>query len=387
MPVRVAGCSPREIPASLLYDMNRIAFSLAVVGLLSSRVALAQSTAVGDSVPRYSRVTSVRELSGGRVVVADAGLSRVDLLSPELRFIRAAATSGEGPLEYRSSDWLLGGASDSTIVVDDIGGSLLVLDASARAIGKRLIRRVASGTRTLVTEVRGGDAAGRLYFTGIRPNATPGAPRDSVPLLRWTPTTDVVDTLTWLRVPVPGLRRSEANPDSMIHVPADPWEWRDAWSVAPDGRVAVVRGDDYHLEWFDGAARVASGRALEVARVPVSPDDVQRLRDTKFTISTPQGPRTISAATGAQLSSVKPFIAEGAPPRVDPEGRVWVERSRASSDVLVTYDLFDAGGEPVLTVQLADRAHVVGFGDDAAYVTKPLADGGHVIAKGRRIRR
>ena len=160
-----------------------------------------------------------------------------------------------------------------------------------------------------------------------------------------------------------------------------------AWSVAPDGRVAVVRGDDYHLEWVDGAARVASGRALEVARVPVSPDDVQRLRDTKFTISTPQGPRTISAATGAQLSSVKPFIAEGAPPRVDPEGRVWVERSRASSDVLVTYDLFDAGGEPVLTVQLADRAHVVGFGDDAAYVTKPLADGGHVIAKGRRIRR
>jgi hypothetical protein len=366
--------------------MNRIAFSLACMGSLAS-IARAQSSVAPDSVPRYSRVTSVRELSGGRVVVADAGLSRVDILSPALRFVAAAARPGEGPLEYQSSDWLVAAATDSTLVVDDMGASLLVLDASARAVGKRPIRRVTSGTRTLMAEVRGSDAAGRLYFTGQRPNATPGASRDSVPLLRWAPTTDVVDTVTWIRVPVPGLRRSETQPDSMIHVPADPWEWRDAWSVAPDGRVAVVRGHDYHLEWFDGAVKVASGRALPVPRVPVSADDVQRLRDTKFTISTPQGPRTISAATGAQLSSVMPFVADGAPPRVDPEGRVWVERSRASTDVRVTYDVFGATGEPVFTVQLADRAHVIGFGEDATYVTKPVADGRHIVAKGQRIRR
>lgn len=368
------------------HDMNRVTLSLLVVGLLSS-VAPAQSTPARESVPRYSRVTSVRELPGGRVVVADAGLSRVDVLSPELRFIGAAARSGEGPLEFQSSDWLVAAGGDSTLIVDDVGANLLVLDASLRAVGKRPLRRVTSGTRTLLAEVRGSDALGRLYFTGIRPNITPGAPRDSVPLLRWAPTTDLIDTLTWIRVPVPGLRRSEVNPDSMIQVPADPWEWRDAWSVAPDGRVAVVRGDDYHLEWFANNRKVASGRAVWVSRVPVSAEDVQKLRDTKFTISTPQGPRTISAASGAQLSTVKPFVAEGAPPRVDPDGRVWVERSRASGDAVATYDVFDATGEAVLTVQLADRAHVVGFGGDATYVTKPVADGRHEVAKGRRLRR
>lgn len=367
--------------------MNRIALVAVAVGSLLLRDADAQPFQARDSVPQYSRVTSVREISGGRVLVSDAGLSRVDLLSPEMRFLGAAAKKGDGTLDYQSSDMLLAVAGDSTWIVDDVGASLLLLDPSMRAISKRPHRREVSGTRTLMTEVRGIDAAGHLYFTGLRPNLVPRAPRDSVPLLRWAPTADVIDTLTWIRIPVFGMRPSEVKPDSMINVAADPWEWRDVWSVAPDGRVAVVRGDDYHLEWFAGPVKVASGRAVPAPRVPVSAEDVQQLRDTKFSISTPEGPRTVSAASGAQLSSAKPFVASGAPPRVDSDGRVWVERSRASHDDLVTYDVFGATADPVLTVQLANRARVVGFGNEATYVTKPVASGRHVVQKGQRIRR
>jgi hypothetical protein len=332
-------------------------------------------------------VTSVRELPGGRVLVADAGLSRVDVLSPELRFLAAAARPGEGAREFQSSDFLLAAGGDSTLVVDDIGGSLLALDAAAQPVGKRTYRRPTSGTRTLLAEVRARDAAGRLYFTGFRPNATPTAPRDSAPLLRWTPTSDALDTLTWIRIPVQGLRRSEARPDSMINVRPDPFEWRDVWTVAPDGRVAVVRGDDYHLEWYDGARRVASGSAVPAARVPVTPEDVQRLRDEKFTINTPDGPREISAATGARYSTVKPFVADDAPPRVDPQGRVWVERTRAAGTDVVTYDVFGASGAAVLTVQLAQGARVTGFGREDVYVTKPAGGSRHQLAKGRWPRR
>lgn|GEM_PF-3738368 len=169
--------------------------------------------------------------------------------------------------------------------------------------------------------------AGRLYCTGFRSNANPTAPRDSAPLLRWTPATDAIDTLTWVRIPVQGMRRSEANPDSMINVRPDPFEWRDVWSVAPNGRVVVVRGDDYHVEWYDGY--------------------------------------------------------DGAPPRVDQQGRVWIERSRTSGTDLVTYDLFDNTGSAVLTVQLAIGARAVGFGAGAVYVTKPVENGRYEVTKGR----
>ncbi|MDQ8164807.1 MAG: hypothetical protein P3A28_03495 [Gemmatimonadota bacterium] len=112
------------------------------------------------------------------------------------------ARQGDGPLAFKSSDLPLAAGGDSTFVVDDIGAGLLLLNPSVDAVGRRALPRLTSGTRTLITEVRGGDVAGRFYCPGFRPNANPTAPRDSAPLLRWTPATDAIDTLTWVRIPV-----------------------------------------------------------------------------------------------------------------------------------------------------------------------------------------
>jgi hypothetical protein len=161
----------------------------------------------------------------------------------------------------------------------------------------------------------------------------------------------------------------------MINARPDPFEWRDVWAVASDGRVAVVRGDDYHVDWFDGQNRVASGPAVAALRVPVTPEDVQRLRDARLTISTPEGPREISAATGARYSTVKPFVADGARPHMEASGRLWVERTRAADADVVTYDVFGPTGTAVLTVRLANSARVVGFGREVVYVTRPAAGG------------
>lgn len=90
---------------------------------------------------------------------------------------------------------------------------------------------------------------------------------------------------------------------------------------------ATARGDDYHVEWYDGY--------------------------------------------------------DGAPPRVDQQGRVWIERSRTSGTDLVTYDLFDNTGNAVLTVPLANGARTVGFGAGAVYVTKPVENGRYEVTKGR----
>lgn len=338
---------------------------------------------MSDSIRPYSRITAVRELPSGSVIVSDAGQSRVELLSPSLQSAVPVASRGEGPTQFRSADFLLAAPGNATQVVDFEGVALLEIDPSGAPVAKTPVRKLTSGTRTLSPEIGARDNAGRYYFTGLRPNATPGAARDSSPLLRWTPSSDVIDTLTWIRIPVVGLRRSATDTTAMLNARPDPFEWRDTWTVAPSGRLSVVRGDDYHVDLYDDARLVVSGPRVEAPRVPVSAADAARLRADSISITTPTGTRTISNATGAQLSTHKAFVVTDAPPRVDRDGRLWVERSRASGTDLVTYDVFDASAKPVLTVALRNNARTVGFGDGTVYVTHPNERGRYKISRGQ----
>lgn len=285
-------------------------------------------------------------------------------------------------MEFRSADLLLAAPGNATQLVDFESVALLEIDSSGTPVRKFPVRKLTSGTRTLSPEIGARDDAGRYYFPGLRPNATPGAPRDSAPLLRWTPSTDAIDTLTWIRIPVAGLRRSASDTSAMRNARPDPFEWRDTWTVAPTGRVAVVRGDDYHVEFYENARLAVRGPRVPAARVLVSDADAARLRADSISITTPTGTRTVSNATGALLSTHKPFVVTDAPPRVDRDGRLWVERSRATGTDLVTYDLFDASAKRVLTVALRHHARAVGFGDGTVYVTQPTESGRYTLSRG-----
>ncbi len=363
------------------------AVALAAAPSTPTAVAGAQqarsSAVMSDSIRPYSRVTAVRELPSGSVIVSDAGQSRVELLSPSLQRMVPVTSRGEGPTEFRSADFLLAAPGNATQVVDFEGVALLEIDPSGAAVRKFPVRKLTSGTRTLSPEIGARDNAGRYYFTGIRPNATPGAARDSAPLLRWTPTADAIDTLTWIRIPVAGLRRSAADSSAMLNARPDPFEWRDMWTVAPNGRLAVVRGDDYHIDLYEDARRVVSGPRVQAPRELVSAADAARLHADSISITTPTGTRTVSNATGALLSTHKAYVVTDAPPRVDRDGRIWVERSRASGTDLVTYDVFDATANPVLTVALRNNARTVGFGEGTVYVTHPNESGRYKISRGQ----
>ncbi len=359
-----------------------IAIATVAPGITANAQQARSRAVMSDSIRPYSRVTAVRELPSGRVIVSDAGQSRVELLSPSLHRAVPVTARGEGPTEFRSADFLLAAPGNATQLVDFESAALLEIDSSGTPVRKFPVRKLTSGTRTLSPEIRARDDAGRYYFSGLRPNATPGAPRDSAPLLRWTPSTDAIDTLTWIRIPVAGLRRSASDTSALLNARPDPFEWRDTWTVAPTGRVAVVRGDDYHVEFYENARLVVSGPRVPAARVLVSDVDAARLRADSISIATPTGTRTVSNATGALLSTHKPFVVTDVPPRVDRDGRLWVERSRATGTDLVTYDLFDASAKPVLTVALRNHARTVGFGDGTVYVTQPTESGRYKLSRG-----
>ena len=50
-------------------------------------------------------------------------------------------------------------------------------------------------------------------------------------------------------------------------IPANPLSGRDEWAVFADGRVAVVRHDDYRVEFVESAGERFSGPSLWVQRL------------------------------------------------------------------------------------------------------------------------
>src|SRR6185436_11049231 len=128
------------------------------------------------------------------------------------------------------------------------------------------------------------------------------------------------DTITWLRIPTTIIEPpSSAGGAPTIRIPTA-LAWRDAWAVDREGRVAIARGDDYRVEWFDGGRRVAVA-SVSATRIPLTAADRRAVAAQSVSVS-------ITAAVGqpriipdtASLSAFKPFfVQDGA--RVDAQGQ------------------------------------------------------------------
>jgi hypothetical protein len=336
---------------------------------LALLTSAAGAQAPADTALRFNRISGIRELRDGRVLVADVGQSKVWVLSRDLRTGTQVGRTGKGPGAYQSADGLF--AFGDTTLIYSFDGANAVQILPDLTIGRAdSIAPLSPVPPAFPPEARAIDATGAIYYAGLRPNRAAAGTRDSVPLLRRTITGTRADTVAWLRIPVSGMRRAK-NADSLIRSRPDPFEWRDAFTVDASGRVAIIRGDDYRVEYLE-AGRVTRGAGEPGARIAVTEADIQRLRDASFTVTTPQGPRTITSEPDHAITPVKPFFPDETRPLVDPNGRLWVERSAAAADTMSHYDVFDRAGKTAFNVTLKDKARVVGFGAGSVYLTKPV---------------
>jgi hypothetical protein len=159
---------------------------------------------------------------------------------------------------------------------------------------------------------------------------------------------------------------------------------QDDWAVAHDGRVALVRSADYHVEWIAPDGRSVEGSANRYRPVSIGQAEkeewVEQLAATGLSISVniEDGRRSMSfgrgsGGTGAgvdefQWPKAMPAFRAGGT-RVTPEGRLWVERYTKAGGEPV-FDVFDANAQLVERVILPVGARVVGFGRDAVYVIR-----------------
>jgi hypothetical protein len=112
---------------------------------------------------------------------------------------------------------------------------------------------------------------------------TPPTPPDSAALVRFDLAERKLDTLTFFKIPKVNMQVSQdANGGMRITSMMNPLPVVDEWAVLSDGSVAVVRGQDYHLDVFDANGK-RSGEKIPYEWQRMTDDDKTRFLDSART--------------------------------------------------------------------------------------------------------
>jgi hypothetical protein len=195
-----------------------------------------------------------------------------------------------------------------------------------------------------------------------------------------------VDTLARVRRPTEPARK--------FGLPYVAFDAQDIWQATSEGRIAVVRSKDYHVEWLEPGGRVTRGPAVVFTVVPVTERDKLDYMRT-FLENTSMGGRGSGSTNPTGLSPVpdemlapdkvkemaaqNPFAKTKPPfteltPRVGPDQTLWVERSLPLGAPR-QFDVFDSTGRPVLRVTLPAGRRLILVGLAGVYLAAVNADG------------
>jgi hypothetical protein len=360
------------------------------------------------TVEPLGALLGVIELSNGKVLVNDAGRRRLMMFDTTLTgYSTIADTAGAATHYGAGAAPLIPYLGDSALFVDAGAQSLLIIDPSGKIVRVAAAPN-ASDIRFIATSRTGVDLHGRLIYRSAFPPVPPPAKRqvgttvthspDSAPLIRADFETRTVDTIALLRMPVVQELHTTVRDDGTTTYKSVrlPVTSIDDWTTLGDGTVAIVRAQDYHIDWIgsDGAKTstsrmpfawlritdevkqhmadsvrdVEQGRLVELRKLsPPAPSGTSRIGGS---ISLSDGSRTFTPTSADAVSASLDKIPDYYPPiragavKADVEGNVWILPATAarSTGGGLTYDLVNRQGQLFERVQLPPDRSIAGFG-------------------------
>jgi hypothetical protein len=383
-----------------------------------------------SSKPEFAMVAAVRQLAGGRLLVNDVNNRQLTILDPGLgnAFLLADSTSGLANSYGVRAGGLIPYVGDSTLFVDPVGLSMFVIDPGGKIVRVASVPRSqdAPSLANNLVGTPGVDAAGRLVYRSFGLRVTQqggkggGGPvvpdfPDSTAIVRVDLATRKVDTAAYFKIPKTKMNIVQTDKGMTMTSELNPMPIVDDWAVLSNGSIAIVRGQDYHVDilkadgtlasaakipfdWqrlsdedkvavidsakaaleraraaapADGNAIVAGGRAggpgaapggmvVMSFRTDVSGGDGGGVGTKIASMGGGMQPSFISAS---ELPDYRPAFSQGAA-RADEDGNVWVRTSatRAGAVAGVIYDVINGQGALVDRVQLPAGRTIAGFG-------------------------
>jgi hypothetical protein len=377
-----------------VFSLNSSAYIVASVVILAAHSATGKAqSAVGNAQERsvtlsaaewsaaegLSVIRGIGALADGRVLIADQRERLVYIASRD-GSLSTFGSTGEGPGEYRSVFTITRAAGDTLLVYDAINRRMLRVapDGKQGADINLPIELLRAGG---LAPVAGRDANGRLYWDGDAMGELNGMPkRAAVHRVRaWVPGETTVTIVAPLR------DHADARHAQRFH----PLSARDAYVVAPDGRVGVLSATDYRLRWYRANSLVSEGPALSYTPVPVTQREREafRLKQSQQPASGMRGPPGQSAEERRVVSpqireafpdelfpaTLPPFDAESV--RRAPNGDVWATRSASAGTRAWSVDIIREDGQRRAVLRLPEGRRLVAVEREGIYLARVDEDG------------
>ncbi|MBK6495412.1 MAG: hypothetical protein KA745_06780 [Gemmatimonadales bacterium] len=288
------------------------------------------------SAQSFTTVTGVRELSSGSVLVADFSEPMVHLLAPGGQSAKQIGRKGSGPREYLTPLRLIALPNDSTLLIDRDADRYLIIAPNGDIVATTPFPEQ---MRLAGQYIRGADQGGRLYFQMRYIAPEPTAP-STTGILRWDRRSVRFDSLGFVKMPsatpIGGKLANGASYQGMRIMPYTP---ADAWTVAPDGRIAMIRVAPYRVDWLATGRPPVVGGAIPYSPVPVT--------DADRKANEPKGPPFTLV-----YAEVKPPFSNDAVV-LDDRARLWIGRSFTRGAKTRDWDVVDSQGKLLKTINLA----------------------------------
>lgn len=412
--------------------------ALAIVACLAMKAPLAQQLppirsigAVAHVSPAglLGSVSAVRPLPNGRLIVHDLTWRQLLLLDSNLTKVRVLAdsTAATGRVYGGQFAALIAYRGDSSLFIEPQSMSMTVLDTAGEIARVMGIPRPSDGIFLMGGPLGtpGFDGSGQLIYRGIGPISIPPFPTDastpnylpiiadSAPVYRVNVSTRQRDTVAWVRVPtyLASRTRDATGVPRALRVVANPIPVVDVWAVMPDGRIAIVRGSDFHIDWINAEGMLVSTPRLPYLWERLNDEDKQRIADSAkvaadargaamqraFQMNPTEPPPLIdalmrplgsviarnSSGPGArsiaeyvpsqfvsppitQLPDYRPAFEAGAA-LASPDGTLWIRTTAASTQGAIYY-VIDNNGGLIDRVRVPYGRLITGFGKDVAYM-------------------
>lgn len=332
-----------------------------------------------DSVAHeFTRVSSVRELGDGRLLVVDSRDRALYVASPSSGEVEQLGRTGRGPEEYERPTRLIALSGDSTLLLDPGTRRWLLL------VGPRIVGTLSPSDSVVEragTSVFGADRFGDVVSTSLidREVVEGDRQRDRVAVRRTSRRTAQTDTLLVItgaesRVEVEtvggGVRRSIL--ELAMSVP-------EQVLLFPDGWLAVARQRPYRIEWRSASGETVAGPALPWGDPPVTAAEIEFYRQW---LEQQLGRSIPAPLTGlAFVDVVSPYSPSAL--QALPNGSVLVARSRWSGSQGTEYDVVDRRGRLTGQVRLPTNIRIVGVGARHLFTVSVDDDGIETLRRHR----
>ena len=384
-------------------------------------------------------ISGIRALPGGKVLVDDFTRRRLIVLDSTLaKFTVGADSAAAAKSRYgMQMARLMPFVGDSSVMIDRESQVLVVIDALGNT-GRTMAPPKASDLLQIAGTggAPGFDPQGRIIYRVSR-RGPPGPPPasqtdgsgkiqvnaqpDSAAIVRADFDTRTVDTIATMKIPVNKSVSISPSPGSYSVTSAiNPLPSTDDWALLPDGTVAIVRVQDYHIDWRHPDGTVTSTpkmpfdwrrftleekqalldsvkRQMEDARAKAAADAAAGIgRGGPVSVQAPPAGRGGAGGGGAVSGSAPAALPSGGPsfafPRlpvtmvepgdlpdyfpplrqaqakVDIEGNIWLLPATSSLSTAtqagLVYDVVNRKGEIFERVRLPEKRSLAGFGPD-----------------------